>query len=273
MNTNKKTLNVDTKAILGEYSTLTIRTPKSCSECEYSLNVGHRNMCVLNKKIENIYHTRKRHPQCPLQPIVSNEEVETKRLVELNVEIVNALLGYECDLNELIPRIDNHFEALQQPKISDSEVEELIEECRNYLPNLEYENLVLKFQQMQQEIEELRAEADITFQTLINQKEGTVTVSEERFNELDKNDLKLYKYKQMQQEIERLKDDVATEASEGLALSIECGLLEKQNNQYKQLLDEISGIIGLKASTPFPMTKEEMEVYNILKQLKTLGKE
>ena len=235
MNTNKKTLNVDTKAILGEYSTLTIRTPKSCSECEYSLNVGHRNMCVLNKKIENIYHTRKRHPQCPLQPIVSNEEVETKRLVELNVEIVNALLGYECDLNELIPRIDNHFEALQQPKISDREVEECLHtliQCRYELSEYDYEPKVQEAYQ----------------------------------------GLKLY-IKQMQQEIERLKDDVATEASEGLALSIECGLLEKQNNQYKQLLDEISGIIGLKASTPFPMTKEEMEVYNILKQLKTLGKE
>ena len=48
-------------------SILVIDTPKSCIECKYNLNVGHRNMCALNEKIEEVYHTRKRHQQCPLQ--------------------------------------------------------------------------------------------------------------------------------------------------------------------------------------------------------------
>ena len=148
--------------------------------------------------------------------------MKAKRLVELNVEIVNALLGYECDLNELIPRIDNHFEELQQPStlLTQNEVEEFFE----ILEDNDYEihvnekcfdwttisvekyvkGLKTKFQQMQQEIEELRAEADITFHTLFNQKEGTVTISEERFNELDKNDIELYKTNQLLDEMKSI---------------------------------------------------------------------
>ena len=97
---------------------LELEMPKSCSECELkewgNPDFGNKCNCLITDKEVQKYMNNQRHPQCPLQPIVPNEEVESK-LKQLENYIKDTLMGKIY--------IDELKQALTTPKISEDDLE------------------------------------------------------------------------------------------------------------------------------------------------------
>ena len=248
---------------------LELEMPKSCSECVYHRDIIEMNSfrcTALKQKLKCNKFYFKRHPQCPLQPKATNEEVEEalfhfREFERLLREIENPYIMEDIEteeqatqitdniINLLLSRFKDLEDSIKQPKSTNDEVEEIINRIQKrtkdmtdgyiegYLKkrvlNNWYDTLKLKtkFQQMQQEIQDLRIH-NYQKKNLIN-----------KYHNIDFPDLR--------KQIENL---------------------EGNNQQYIQLLDkiEIKEIDNPKCTLVNGVMVGESLV-NIIKELKSIG--